>query len=202
MVAFLVVLSGSPFFECTAPGKRNAKTREIAFSHGDLLMHDQKRGGLSGKARQVRSRHRVARLYANQLLAEYLEPHDTALVDPHGGRWIPIKRRSEFLPSIQTATHHGETSSRRRPRGSQPGSPPAASRRHHECAPTESGGSGTLGPAIRFPTVLSPFPEESPVAGTRRRGSPPFSVGGFVFGCAMGTTAALLVLLFLRAAFS
>ena len=165
-------------------------------------MHDQRRGGLSGKARKVRSRHRVARMYANQLIAEYLEPHDAAVADPCGGRCIPIKRRSEFLPSIQTATHNGKVSRRRRPGGTRLGSAPAASRQHRECAPTDGGGSGALGPAIRFPTVLCPLPGESPAADPRCAASRPFAIRGFVFGCAMGTTAALLALLFLHAAFS
>ena len=52
-------------------------------------------GGLSGKARRRRNRSRAQRLYTKQYIDEYLEPKAPS----HSDRYIPIRRRSEFLPS-------------------------------------------------------------------------------------------------------
>src|SRR5256885_516947 len=52
-------------------------------------------GGLAGKARRVRERGRVSRLYTQQWIDEYLDPQEQ---HEKLRRPIPIRARSEFLP--------------------------------------------------------------------------------------------------------
>ena len=65
-------------------------------------MEAVKRGGLSGKARKVHYRSRAARLYAQQLIDEYIEPVPQPR-DRH--RSIPIRGRGEFLASVAQTWH-------------------------------------------------------------------------------------------------
>ncbi len=51
-------------------------------------------GGLAGQSRRVRYRNRADRLHTQHLIDEYLEP------DEEPDREIPIKGRSDFLPTV------------------------------------------------------------------------------------------------------
>ncbi|UCC29671.1 MAG: hypothetical protein JSU86_15885 [Phycisphaerales bacterium] len=163
-------------------------------------MQAVKHGGLSGKARQVHCRNRASRLYQQQLIHEYLEP-DAVGAGRH--RYIPIRGRNEFLPSVggtgvttgrtrETQLELALTTAKKAGRGDRtadtartiprPKAEPAADR------------------VIRFPRTARPgaspvlkLPEEF---GRRER----FTIGGFLIGCAMGSAAASLVLLVVHAA--
>ena len=120
-----------------------------------------KHGGLSGKARRARDRNRAARLHAQQMIEEYLEP-GTATRPRREQRYIPIRSRNEFLPSATLS-------------------------------------DGTAEPATDVPVRII-RPERSPASPVlkppeqlKRKGN--FTFGGFLFGCAMGSAAAALVLL-------
>ena len=52
--------------------------------------------GLIGKERKIRQRNRVSRFYQDQLITEYLYGTDQKIPQP---RRIPIRHRSEFLPT-------------------------------------------------------------------------------------------------------
>ena len=66
--------------------------------------------GLTGKERKIRRRNRASRFYQDQLIAEYY--HETDQDTPEHRR-IPIRHRSEFLPSVhdaeRSAMHIGNT---------------------------------------------------------------------------------------------
>ena len=151
--------------------------------------------GLCGKARRVHYRNRAARLYARQRVDEYFE-YDTA--EPPGHRHIPIRGRSEFLPTVARVersaarandgqlelplTTAGQADSAGRAVATTPTVP------EREAGPTKD-------VVIRFPSrSQSPVgrPFKPPMQfGQRNR----FTVGGFLLGCAMGSAAAAAVLL-------
>jgi hypothetical protein len=56
-------------------------------------------GGLSGKARLVHVRSRAARAYASERIAEWSEP-DKPFTPWR--RFVPVGRRAEFMPSIDS----------------------------------------------------------------------------------------------------
>ena len=53
-------------------------------------------GGLAGKARKVHQRDQAERLFADQLIDEYLEPKSPSKTPR---RHVPIRKRSDFLPT-------------------------------------------------------------------------------------------------------
>ena len=124
-------------------------------------------GGLSGKARRSRYRGRALRLYTQQLIEEFLEP------EPHAtrrDRFIPIGRRSEFLPSATVP-------------GSEMGDEPA--RREAVRFPADRDRPKGV------PVVRPPKPPNTP-----ERSEPvTFTTRGFLCGCAMGSAAAAVILL-------
>lgn len=61
-------------------------------------MRKERRGGLSGKARKACYRRRAARLHSGQLIDELLEPQAA------DKRYVPIRGRSDFLPSVAQVT--------------------------------------------------------------------------------------------------
>ncbi len=63
------------------------------------------RGGLTGKARNIRHRNRVERIHAQQLLDEYLDPEEYEDRPRH----VPVRGRADFLPTIDSWTQEDET---------------------------------------------------------------------------------------------
>ncbi len=149
-------------------------------------MQAVKHGGLSGKARRVRERNRAARLYARQLLENYLEPEG---VDPGEARYIPIRGRKDFLPSI-VQTGPVETSDR----DPQLHLPLDAPGRTTPARKPEGPADGV----IRFPRTdkRSMAPLFKPPEDFRRK--PEFTWRGFLVGCAMGSAAAAFFLLIVQ----
>lgn len=163
-------------------------------------MQAVKHGGLSGKARHVHCRNRAARLYQQQLIHEYLEP-DTVGAGRH--RYIPIRGRNEFLPSVGvTGVPTGRTRETQLELALTTDKKAGRNYRRADTAKTTP--RPKVQPAtdvvIRFPRKAKPgaspilkLPEEF---GRRER----FTIGGFLIGCAMGSAAASLVLLIVHAA--
>ena len=56
--------------------------------------------GLAGKARENHQRNRATRHFQGELITEYFEFQKD---EPTRGRYIPIRRRSEFFPSAMAA---------------------------------------------------------------------------------------------------
>jgi len=176
-------------------------------------------GGLSGKARHLRCRSRAQRLVAKQLIDDFNELQVDAEVPE---RYIRISGRNEFLPAIAQAslrtprpayaqlelplrmagddtawasTRESSTDPRTfAATGSTPGAPtdaPAASKMPADLLKEQ---------VIRFarsagPDVILPF---KPPEQLDRPKAPPFTIGGFLAGCAMGSAAAAVALLVVR----
>lgn len=66
-------------------------------------METMRRGGLSGKARRIRTRNRAARLCAQSVIDEYFHPDPEEV---RRDRPIPIRSRREFLPTV---LHHADS---------------------------------------------------------------------------------------------
>ncbi len=156
-------------------------------------------GGLSGKARQVRYRNRVARLHAQQMITEYLE--SDPLVQRHD-RYIPIRGRNEFLPSVAQVTtstpqpvqQQLELPFKRRDKTDN-ADRSATTERTTPLRETET----ATDTVIRFPRTAketSALPLKPPQQFGQRREK--FTIGGFLVGCAMGSAAAVLALLVLQ----
>lgn len=154
--------------------------------------------GLCGKARRVHHRNRAARLHARQWVDEYFD-RDTA--EPPGHRYIPIRGRSEFLPTVarvDRSAARGRDGQLELPlttagRADNAGRAVATAR-----TVPDRGAGPTKDVVIRFPSR-----SQSPVGrafkppmqfGPRNR----FTIGGFLLGCAMGSAAAAAVLLVVR----
>lgn len=163
-------------------------------------MQAVKHGGLSGKARQLHCRNRATRLYQQQLIHEYLEP-DTVGAGRH--RFIPIRGRNEFLPSVAgTGVTTGRTREMQLGLGLTTAKKAGKGDRPADTARTIPRPKVEPAPdaVIRFPRTARPgaspvlkLPEE--FGRTRER----FTIGGFLIGCAMGSAAASLVLLVMHA---
>lgn len=154
-------------------------------------------GGLSGKARRERGRHRAARLYGTQLVDEYLDDGPPA---PGGRHWsgsIPIKGRAEFLPTVTASNRRRKKRRGTRRGGSQLELPYSAG--DHVLPLSQPEMQTVLGSPIRFPlaaeTRLVPR-ADAPKA----RETPALSFRGFLLGCAMGSAAAAVMLLMVRTA--
>ena len=68
-------------------------------------MENTRFNGLAGKARRVRKLNRVTRMYAQQMIDEYLYPESDSW---RPERYIPIRGRSEFFPSAASVSHEQE----------------------------------------------------------------------------------------------
>ncbi len=158
-------------------------------------METTKHLGLSGKARRVRNRSRAARLHSNRLIQEYLLPEDD---DRPADRFIPIGRRDEFFPSV---VHIDAPQARLAQTASstmQLDLPVDAADAERIVAGPER--KPVLDAAIRFPrgTATTAGPVFKPVGMFEERRV--FTLGGFLFGCALGSAAASFLLLVLRTA--
>ncbi len=181
-------------------------------------MRNEKRGGLSGKARRIRERSRASRLNAREVIAECLEPTESAsmrLDHP-----VRIGRRSEFFPTAESASQplveplgvpEGVAAV-----GMQlelPLAPPVR-RSIADGAPVEVPGEPVVprtdqqapkAGAIQFGSSTSAAePERAPrtradtnMFSLHRSAKPkaPFSVGRFLYGCLLGGATAIALLL-------
>lgn len=143
-------------------------------------MQAERRGGLSGKARKARYRHRAARLHSNKLIDDYLEPEK---YQRPAERNVPIGGRSDFLPSVAHIGNVSETNQQLELPLDGKGDRSAFKDRSIRFNPT----------ADRAKTF---DPRELEPAGDERQGmTRDFTLRGFFMGCAMGSAAAALLLL-------
>lgn len=150
-------------------------------------MENTRHNGLAGKARRARDLNRVTRMYAQQMIDEYLYPNsDTWRPE----RYIPIRGRSEFLPSA--AFLNDEQAAPTQPQLELPLiAAPAAVERLTGVNVADEPRRGSV---IRPPRTLS---QSTP---WRKQKQSPFTPGGFLFGCALGSAAAAMVLLVVQLA--
>lgn len=172
-------------------------------------------GGLQGKARRVHHERRASRLYAHQWIEEYLEPEDRPSRPP---RYIPVRSRAEFLPSIAGLTDEPATLSLgaqlELPLVARVDEPRSRIATHSNlCRSSEEVEPRVL----RFPTLNKSTAVSEDVRRHQHPDRPgkgsvsskrttavfkpwhaprprPFSVKEFLSGCAMGTAAAVVLL--------
>lgn len=177
-------------------------------------------GGLHGKARYSRFRNRAWRLHSQQLIEEFVEPAGTP---DKNTRRIPIKRRAEFVPSAPVlGSEYGVGTEQElelvyttdaREQSVQVGlfdqafalvSPTSK----EDAAITFSRSQSELRTEPNKPGVqrserkalIGSTPQDSPTKA--ETGSPSvesFTARGFVFGCALGTAVAAVLLMMVRA---
>ena len=150
-------------------------------------MENTRYNGLSGKARRARDLNRVTRMYAQQMIDEYLYP-DSDTWRPE--RYVPIRSRSVFLPSVASISDDQD----------------ASTQRQLELSLTTAGVAGVrstgakVADETRRDFVIRP--QRIPVQSKqlRKQKQSPFTPGGFLFGCALGSAAAAMVLLVVQLA--
>ena len=153
-------------------------------------MRDASQGGLAGKARRAYHRSRAGRLYAQQQIADYLDPKPEP-ADLQRSRPIPIGHRRDFVASVTSEPPH-------RP-GQQLELP---------LTRTEPVGEGTIR-ITRKP--LTPAragvasvkngqtgPQAAASQAAPNQSTETFSLWRFLGGCAMGSAAAAMILLIVQ----
>ncbi len=173
------------------------RNRHINCRRGGRQMNETRRRGLSGKARRVRERNRAARLNAKRLIREYYEPEAT---DPLPGRYIPIRHTTAFRPTVAISR---PTKAHRIPgKKAIVKAAPRTSKRDagRQSAPTRGHSGAQPGKALRLSCTSQASYEatsaRAAIFGRRR----PFKLGGFLFGCALGTAAVSFLLICVRTA--
>jgi hypothetical protein len=146
------------------------------------------------------------RLSTRQMIQEYLEPE---LFESQPPRFIPIRARSEFLPSameladVPVAAAFAHQPYERRADEDATATPPAIPviKPKRTARPVEPQQHSWKNVVIRFPGR-----SEAPIDAPKSPAAPqtdvdqPFRMTGFLLGCAMGSVAAALVLLVARIA--
>jgi hypothetical protein len=163
--------------------------------------------GLAGRARRVFHRSRADRLFAQQSIDEYFEPDPCEV---RHDRFIPISRRNDFLPSVTCSILGEETE--KHTQLELPLTSDGDNGRNADQTPSlaVTRGDPTANAAIRFdPQAAAQKRRDSgdnaagetgpACAAVMERGS--FSLRGFLFGCALGSSAAAVLLLVLSAMF-
>ena len=150
-------------------------------------MENTRCNGLVGKARRARNLNRVTRMYAQQMIDEYLYPESDAW-QPE--RYIPIRSRSEFLPSAASISDEQDASTQR-----QLELPMIAA----GAAVERSTGVEVADEPRRDFVIRPPRTPFQPTQWRKQKQSP-FTPGGFLFGCALGSAAAAMVLLVVQLA--
>lgn len=161
-------------------------------------MDAKPRGGLSGKARRVRERSRATRMRASQLLEDYYEP---GAVETSSERYIPIRHRELITPSVEFSV--SSVTSRGREAIVEPGSVVpndyTKSRGLRFPARVVSRSAKALRMSCAVPATRSdPTLARAAIYGRRET----FRWRGFMYGCAMGTAAASVLLICVRGAIS
>ena len=136
--------------------------------------------GLAGRARRVRNRNRAERLSAQQLIREHMEPE---LEQWEPDRYIPIGGRNDFLPAIAIALPDEQP--RRDTQLELPLATRNVSDRSHHGIRGESRETSAQR-AVRDRAALRGRPREV------------FSLGRFLYGCLLGSSAAAMILLALH----
>jgi len=135
-------------------------------------------------------------MYAQQLIEEYLYP-EPATRRPE--RYIPIRSRSEFLPSAAFISEDQDAPTQR-----QLDLPLIVAGGARECALPEQTVEQLTAVEVadkpRRDSVIRP--PKAPFQPTQRhkQKQSPFTPGGFLFGCALGSAAAAMVLLVVQLA--
>lgn len=160
-------------------------------------MDKTRRKGLSGKARRVRERNRAARLHVAQVIQEYDEPE---AVDPAVERFIPIRHRKVFSPSVEFVEPAGGGAVRGQKAIVKPCT--VASRGHTKnrtVAPLVKA-SFSSGKALRLSCASDATRDASLARAAIYSRRETFRWRGFLYGCAMGTAAASILLICVRGA--
>ena len=155
-------------------------------------MENTRYNGLAGKARRARDLSRASRMYAQHMIDEYMYPESDTW---RPQRFIPVRGRSEFLPSAAFVREEPGTLAHRQlelPLTAVAAPLPVA-------GPTPE---RTLPEPVVEPSRDSVIrPPRTPFRPVRRRKpSSPFTPRGFLFGCALGSAAAAVVLLVVQLA--
>lgn len=159
-------------------------------------MENTRYNGLAGKARRARDLNRITRMYAQQMIDEYLYP-DPDPVRPE--RYIPIRGRSEFLPSAALISEDQDAPTQRQlelPLISAG----AARERTLPDETVERSTSVAVADVPRRDSVIRPLRAPFQPMKRRKQKQSPFTPGGFLFGCALGSAAAAMVLLVVQLA--
>lgn len=163
--------------------------------------------GLSGKARRSRDMSRSHRMYSQQLIEEYLD-WESGEEEPE--RFIPIKRASEFLPSVEVPTTSSPDDSgagqfefdhtKQEPIVDRSAAPTREARVDNP-QPAEP----TVEPAVlpQLEPVVSVVEKPSVIRPRRARinvlaeiaPAPTLSTQGFLIGCGIGGAAAMVLLI-------
>lgn len=150
-------------------------------------MEDARYNGLAGKARRARDLNRVTRMNAQQMIDEYLYP-DSDTQQPE--RYIPIRGRSDFLPSAASISDEQA----------------APTQQQLELPLTTAGAAAERSTSVdvadepRRDSVIRPLRTPFEPRQRRKQKQSPFTPGGFLFGCALGSAAAAMVLLVVQLA--
>lgn len=172
-------------------GKFNMPNR-----HGGRSMEDTRYNGLAGKARRARDLNRVTRMYTQQMIDDYLYPDS----DPwRPERYIPIRGRSEFLPSAAFISEDQDAPTQR-----QLELPLIAAEAAHESTlpdqTVERSTAVEVADEPRGDSVIRPLRAPLQPMQRRKQKQSPFTPRGFLFGCALGSAAAAMVLLVVQLA--
>ena len=161
-------------------------------------MDRERRGGLTGKARQARKQMRAARMQTKQRVDDFYDPDPLRKTHEPS---IPIRGRSDFLPSAEETreivTVQGSAREFDRQLELPLGKPATeASVTRPREAPAVV--SAPKADAIRFPRRegAEGVATLRPPMHFRRKGG--FTMRGFLIGCAMGGVAAALALAMLQ----
>ena len=151
-------------------------------------MENTRYNGLAGKARRARNLNRASRMYAQQLIEEYLYPEsDTWRPE----RFVPIRSRREFLPSASFISEESTAPTQRQLELSLTA---VGATRERALPERVAKGVKTANEPRRDSVIRPPKAPFQPMQQRKQKQSP-FTPGGFLFGCALGSAAAAVVLL-------
>jgi len=163
-------------------------------------------GGLQGKERRMRDRGRAERMYLQSLIDEYLHPDEKS---GRRERFVPIRSRSDFLPSAAFAEGEQNQESMRQLELSFEVAL-ASAPTQQERMETKSVKSPALvlvqdepaGKSFKPVLVKRPSRAADPrVASPTPVSEREFTLRGLLFGSAMGSAAAAMLLLVVRLLF-
>jgi len=159
-------------------------------------MENTRYNGLAGKARRARDLNRATRMYAQQMIDEYLYP-DPKPLRPQ--RYIPIRSRSEFLPSAAFISEDQDAPIQRQLE--LPLIAGGAARKSTTPDPSRERSTAVgVADEPRRDSVIRPLRASFQPVQRRKQKQSPFTPGGFLFGCALGSAAAAMVLLVVQLA--
>jgi len=157
-------------------------------------MENTRYNGLAGKARRTRYLNRARRMYAQQMIEEYLYPEPDAWQTQ---RLIPIRGRAEFFPS---AAFMGDEREARIQQQLELPLIAAGAAREGTLADQAVERSTAVSDGPRRDSVIRPLKAPFQPTPRQKQKQSPFTPGGFLFGCALGSAAAAMVLLVVQLA--